>query len=119
MVEDNHNLKILLGGVPLGCNNVGDEAIVTCVVKLLKSLFPNCELTVCTRERERTTQRLGVRTVPLYGFGTEPRLAEFAKEVRRHDAFLWFGATGLSDYPETVLKLLDKYLEQNHSCQRD
>ena len=98
--------RILLGGVPLGCDNVGDEAIVTCVVKLLKSLFPNCELTVCTREPTKTAELLGVRTVPLYGFEPEPDLAGFAEEVRRHDVFIWFGATGLSDYPETALKLL-------------
>ena len=110
--ESQRPRRILLGGVPLGCDNVGDEAIITCVVKLLKSLCPNCELTVCTRDREPTARRLGVQTVPLYGFGTEPHLAEFAKEVRRHDAFLWFGATGLSDYPETALKLL-KIARQN------
>ena len=29
-------MKILLGGIPLGCDNIGDEAIVACVVGMLK-----------------------------------------------------------------------------------
>ena len=31
-------MKLLLGGVPLGCDNIGDEAIIACVVKLIRSL---------------------------------------------------------------------------------
>jgi len=100
-------LKILLGGVPLGCDNVGDEAIITCVVQLLREIVPEAELTVSTREEEKTARLLNVRTVPLYGFPPEPSWAGFETEVRRHDVYLWFGATGLSDYPESALRLLD------------
>ena len=100
-------MKILLGGVPLGCDNIGDEAIIACVVKLLRDMFPAAELTVCTREREKTARLLGVKTVPLYGFPPEPDWRGFAEEVRRHDVYCWFGATGLSDYPECALHLLD------------
>ena len=100
-------MKILLGGVPLGCDNIGDEAIITCVVKLLRGLFPAAQLTVSTREPEKTARLLGVETVPLYGFLPDPNLQGFASEVRRHDVYFWFGATGLSDYPEYALKLLD------------
>jgi len=99
-------MKILLGGVPLGCNNIGDEAIVACVVGLLRRLFPDVELTVCTRDQTGTASLLNVRTAPLYGFGNDPDLPGFADLVRRHDVYLWFGATGLSDYPETALRLL-------------
>ena len=100
-------MKILLGGVPLGCDNIGDEAIVGCVVKLLRDLFPDAELTVCTRDQEKTARRLEVKTVPLYGFPPHPDWHGFAAEVRRYDLFCWFGATGLSDYPECSLHLLD------------
>ena len=100
-------LRILLGGVPLGCDNIGDEAIVACVVKLLRSVLPECELTVCTRKPEETASLLKVRTVPLYGFGPNPDWKGFEAEVHRQDAYLWFGATGLSDYPETALRLLE------------
>ena len=100
-------MKILLGGVPLGCDNVGDEAIITCVVQLLREIVPGAELTVSTREEEKTARLLNVRTVPLYGFPPEPAWAGFETEVRRHDVYLWFGATGLSDYPESALRLLD------------
>ena len=99
-------MKILLGGVPLGCDNIGDEAIVGCVTGLLRELVPGAELTVCTRDREGTAARLGVATAPLHGFGADPDLRGFAELVRRHDAYVWFGATGLSDYPETALRLL-------------
>ncbi|MBQ9336817.1 MAG: polysaccharide pyruvyl transferase family protein [Lentisphaeria bacterium] len=100
-------MKILLGGVPLGCDNIGDEAIIACVVKLLRGLFPSAELTVCTREREKTEHLLGVATAPLYGFPPEPDWHGFEAEVGRHDVYFWFGATGLSDYPENALRLLD------------
>ena len=99
-------MKILLGGVPLGCDNIGDEAIVGCVVKLLRSLVPDAEITVCTRDGAGTEKRLGVATAPLYGFGNDPDLRGFAKLAQRHDFYIWFGATGLSDYPETSLALL-------------
>ena len=100
-------MKILLGGVPLGCDNIGDEAIIACVVKLLRGLFPAAELTVSTREPEKTAGLLGVETVSLFGFLPEPDWQGFAAEVKRHDVYFWFGATGLSDYPEHALKLLD------------
>ena len=99
-------MKLLLGGVPLGCDNIGDEAIVGCVVGLLRGLFPDAELTICTRDREGTAKRLGVATSPLYGFDPDPDLRGFAELAKRHDAYIWFGATGLSDYPETALRLL-------------
>lgn len=99
-------MKLLLGGVPLGCDNIGDEAIVGCAVGLFRELFPGVELTVCTRDREGTAARLGVAAAPLYGFGADPDLRGFAELAKRHDAYVWFGATGLSDYPETALALL-------------
>ena len=98
--------KLLLGGVPLGCDNIGDEAIVGCVVGLLRRLCPEAEITICTRDIEGTAARLRVATSPLYGFGENPDLRGFAELVRHHDAYIWFGATGLSDYPETALRLL-------------
>jgi len=100
-------MKILLGGVPLGCDNIGDEAIIGCVVKLLRGICPDAELAVCTREREKTARLLGVKTVPLYGFPPHPDWRGFANEVRKFDCYIWFGATGLSDYPECALRLLD------------
>ena len=99
-------MRILLGGVPLGCDNIGDEAIVGSVAALLRKLFPGAELAVSTRDREGTAARLGVDTVPLYGFGGDPDLRGFAAAVRKCDAYIWFGATGLSDYPEMALRLL-------------
>ena len=101
-------MKLLLGGVPLGCDNIGDEAIIACVVKLIRSLVPDAELTVCTRDRDNTARLLAVQTAPLYGFPPDVRLDEFQQFVSSFDAYIWFGATGLSDYPDTALPLLAK-----------
>ena len=100
-------MKILLGGVPLGCDNIGDEAIIASVVTLLRKIVPDAELTVCTRDRENTARLLGVKTAPLYGFPPELDLRAFEREARQHDVYIWFGATGLSDYPERGVGLLN------------
>ena len=97
--------KILLGGIPLGCDNIGDEAIVACVSKMLKESVPGISLTVATAD-PATAGRLGVEVVPPFGFKGTP-LDGFADVVRSHDAYVWCGATGLSDYPNVALDLLD------------
>ncbi len=99
-------MKILLGGFPLGCDNIGDEAIIACVVKMLKESMPGVELTVATND-PATAELLGVGTVRPFGFAGCP-LDGFAGEVRRHDAYIWCGATGLSDYPHVALDLLER-----------
>ena len=97
-------MKILLGGIPLGCDNIGDEAIIACVVKMLKDSLPGVELTVATAD-PATATHLGVAVVPPYGFAGCGREG-FSETVRRHDAYVWCGATGLSDYPQVALDLL-------------
>ena len=97
-------MKVLLGGIPLGCDNIGDEAIIACVVKMLKASLPDVELTVATAD-PATAARLGVAVVPPYGFAG-CGLEGFAETVRRQDAYVWCGATGLSDYPSVALDLL-------------
>ena len=97
-------MKVLLGGIPLGCNNIGDEAIIACVVKILKSSVPGIKLTVATQDKN--TASLGVKVVPAFGFDGV-KISGFKKEIANYDAFIWCGATGLSDYPHIPLKLLD------------
>ena len=98
-------MKILLGGVPFGCDNIGDEAIIAGVVKMLKESIPGVELTVATAD-PATAALLGVNVVPVFGF-LDIGFHGFADEVRRHDAYVWCGATGLSDYPHVGLGLLE------------
>ena len=98
-------MKILLGGIPLGCDNIGDEAIIAGVVRMLKSSLPGVELTVATND-PATAQLLGVEVVPPFGFAGTP-LDGFAAAVRGRDAYIWCGATGLSDYPDVALDLLE------------
>ena len=97
-------MKVLLGGIPLGCDNIGDEAIIACVVRMLKDSLPGVELTVATAD-PATAARLGVVVVPPYGFAGHG-LEGFAETVRRHDTYVWCGATGLSDYPYVALDLV-------------
>ncbi len=106
-------MKILLGGIPLGCNNIGDEAILGCVVRLLRKLVPDAELTVCTRSPEETEKRLAIHSAPLFGFTPEAGMKPFARFVRNFDFYIWCGATGLSDYPATGIKLL-QIARKNH-----
>ena len=98
-------MRILLGGIPLGCDNIGDEAIIAGVVKMLKSSMPEVELTVATAD-PATADRLDVKVVPSYGFAGVG-LEDFAAVAKMHDAYVWCGATGLSDYPAVALDLLD------------
>ena len=97
-------MKILLGGIPLGCDNIGDEAIIAAVVGMLKGSVPNVELTVATAD-SATAVLLDVKVVPPYGFAG-CGLGGFEEAVRAHDAYVWCGATGLSDYPHVALDLL-------------
>ena len=89
-------LRILLGGIPLGCDNIGDEAILAGVVRMLRSIDGSFELTVATAD-PATGPLLGVKTVPLWG---EDAIASC-------DVFIWCGATGLSDYPDRALDLVE------------
>ncbi len=100
-------MKILLGGVPFGRNNVGDEAILECVVKMLREICPRAEITASTDDPEATAAKLGIETVQLFGF--EPPFSQTLMEERLSsaDVFIWSGATGLSDYPEVPLEMLE------------
>ena len=61
-------MKILLGGVPFGCDNIGDEAILASVIGILRGICPEAELVVSTGDRAGTERKFGLKTVPLYGF---------------------------------------------------
>ncbi len=52
--------KILIGGVPFGRDNVGDEAILECIVSIVRSVCPDSEIWVSTDDREATEKKLKV-----------------------------------------------------------
>lgn len=94
--------------MPLGRDNVGDEAIIACMVQIVREACPEAEITVSTDDQPGTAQKLGVRTVPLLGFippGYER--AELTRAMKSTDWFIWSGATGLSDYPHVTLDLME------------
>lgn len=105
-------LKILLGGLPLGCDNIGNEAILGCFVGALRRLAPRASVTVCTAERKDTAALLGVETAPLYGFKREHPLSAFGRFVRGFDWYVWCGGTGLSAYPAIAAGLLETARKQ-------
>jgi polysaccharide pyruvyl transferase WcaK-like protein len=100
-------LKILLGGVPFGRNNVGDEAILECVVNMLKSICPTAEICVSTDDPVATAEKLHVETIQLFGFAPPFSQTLMEERLALADVFIWPGATGLSDYPEIPLTMLE------------
>ena len=99
--------KILLGGVPFGCDNIGDEAILASVIGLLRGICPDAELIVSTGDRDGTERKFGLKTVPLYGFDPAIPADRLKEALDGVDFFIWAGATGLSDYPEMACSLLE------------
>ncbi|WP_168442713.1 polysaccharide pyruvyl transferase family protein [Pontiella desulfatans] len=100
-------MDILLGGVPFGRNNVGDEAILECVVGIFREICPQGRITVSTDNPAETEARLGVQTVPLFGFKPPFSQQQMEDCITKADVFVWAGATGLSDYPEIPLGMLE------------
>ena len=100
-------INMLLGGVPFGRNNVGDEAILECIVEIIREISPAAQITVSTDQQTDTAERLAVATVPLFGFQPRYSQAYMEKCVAEADVFIWAGATGLSDYPEIPLRMLE------------
>lgn len=82
------SLKVLLGGHPLGCNNIGVEAIVECVIAILRRLYPEIDITVSTRNETECATPLNVHTIPLYGFKPAPKLRTFSKIIRNYDLLI-------------------------------
>ena len=101
--------RILLGGVPFGFNNIGDEAILSCIVNIIREECPHSHLTVCTADQANTAKLLNVDTCPAFGFmGNNQCVELFRKNLSKTDIFLWAGATGLSDYPDSGLRCLEE-----------
>ena len=101
------SVNILLGGVPFGRNNAGDEAILECVVGIFREISPAARIIVSTDDPAATEARLGVDTVPLFGFAPPYSRREMIHCITEADLFVWAGATGLSDYPEIPLNMLE------------
>ena len=99
-------MRILLAGVPFGCENVGDEAILECAVEIFREVCPGATLTASTNDPERTAARLGIETCRLLGFFDDMTPEETRAIISAHDCFVWCGATGLSDYPHVTPVLM-------------
>jgi polysaccharide pyruvyl transferase WcaK-like protein len=99
---------VLCAGVPLGANNVGDEAIITGVVRMIRNAAPQAQITVATADPATTMRALDVQTCPSFGFDGVPVSGpEVDRVMAEHDLLVWPGATGLSDYPEIPLSLME------------
>ncbi len=94
--------KVLIGGVPYGTNNIGDEAILAGIVGQLRRMREDLDITVVTTSPEKTAEKLNVRGVPLsWDEKTEQPLWDQAAIAahRNTDVYIHGGATGLHDYP--------------------
>ena len=100
-------MKILLGGVPFGCDNIGDEAILASVIGVFRKVCPSAELMVCTGDPEGTERKFGLKAAPLYGFDPAMPATRLVESLSGVDFYVWAGATGLSDYPEMACSLLE------------
>ena len=100
-------MKILLGGVPFGSGNIGDEAILGCVINIFKRNFPDAELAVATADSAGTAGLYNIRTLPQFGFANSISMRKFRKALKEFDVFVWAGGTGLSDYPHIGAELLE------------
>lgn len=106
-------MRILLGGVPFGCDNIGDEAILASVIGLVRGICPDAELIVSTGDRAGTERKFGLKTVPLYGFDPSTPAERLGEALDGVDFYIWAGATGLSDYPEMACTLLETAQAKN------
>lgn len=100
-------MKILLGGVPFGRNNIGDEAILEGVVTMIRQIKSDAQICVSTDDEKGTQKHLKINTCPLFGFSHvdyDPKAAQ--QLIKEHDLFIWSGATGLSDYPDDAMEIL-------------
>ncbi len=101
-------VRVLCAGVPFGANNVGDEAIIAGIVRMIRRGVPRAKITVATGDPETTKRALNVETCPPFGFvGVAASGPEVDQVISEHDVLLWSGATGLSDYPDIPLGLLE------------
>jgi polysaccharide pyruvyl transferase WcaK-like protein len=74
---------------------------------MIREICPAAEITVSTDDPKTTAAKLHVETVQLFGF--DPPFSQTLMEERlaAADVFVWAGATGLSDYPEIPLAMLE------------
>lgn len=102
-------LKILIGGVPYGHGNLGDEAILACIVEGCRQVCPGASITVLTGKPSETQAFLNVRAVPLRmreGPGEFVWSRELLRAFWQNDLFILGGANGLSECPQMPLKMV-------------
>ena len=100
-------MKIILGGVPFGSGNIGDEAILNCAVNIFRRNFPEAHLAAATFAPAAAVTHLGIERVPAFGFDPAVSMRDFRRTARNFDMFVWAGGTGLSDYPQIGADLLE------------
>ena len=100
-------MKILLGGVPFGRGNIGDDAILNCAAGIFRRIFPDAQLAAAAFGAVPSAAKYGVETLPAFGFDPIYSMRDFRKAAKTFDMFVWAGGTGLSDYPHIGASLLE------------
>lgn len=100
-------MKILLGGVPFGQGNIGDEAILSCAAGIFRRNFPDAALAVATAGVTTAVQKFQLQVLPPFGFDPRYSMRDFRRAAKEFDMFVWAGGCGLSDYPHIGASLLE------------
>jgi polysaccharide pyruvyl transferase WcaK-like protein len=91
-LETGDFMRIHLGGNIYGCGNIGDDAILAGLLKIIRSAAPDAELTVATYEAKSLSfLPPGTRTVSSYDENA------VAKSIARCDVFISGGGTMIGD----------------------
>src|SRR5215203_3474935 len=91
--------RILIGGY-YGYGNAGDEAILAAMLRELRALRPDLEITVASGDPERTGSGHGVRAVPAAD------LAALAAAIGESDLVVLGGGGLFQDYWEVPAETL-------------
>ncbi|MGM0445280.1 MAG: polysaccharide pyruvyl transferase CsaB [Bacillota bacterium] len=93
--------RIVISGY-YGFDNLGDEAILGSMIKMIKTVYEDIEITVLSNKAEQTSERYGVNSIYRYD------IFEIVSAMRRSDVFISGGGSLLQDI--TSMKSVPYYL---------
>lgn len=93
--------RILISGY-YGFDNLGDEAILGSMIKMMEQSYEDIEITVLSNKAEQTSNRYGVKSIYRYD------IFKIMSAMRRSDVFISGGGSLLQDV--TSMKTVPYYL---------
>ncbi|MDZ7673391.1 MAG: polysaccharide pyruvyl transferase CsaB [Halanaerobiales bacterium] len=93
--------RILISGY-YGFDNLGDEAIIGSMIKMIKTMYEDIEITVLSNKARQTSSRYGVESIYRYD------IFKIMSAMKRSDLFISGGGSLLQDV--TSMKTVPYYL---------